>query len=75
MNLPFQVRYLHRDGLNVTEFVVDGIGGGTFEGTEEQAQRYAVQCNRTIEARGLPGKCFAVLARSLTQAEVEALMP
>jgi hypothetical protein len=70
MNPPYSVHYINRDKNEVVEFVVDSVLGGPFEGDETQARQYAESCNRTLESRGLPGKCFVVLARSLTQAEI-----
>lgn len=73
MNLPYSVHYINRDKNEVVEFAVDSVLGGPFTGTEKQARRYAESCNQTLEARGLPGKCFAVLARPLTQTEIVEL--
>lgn len=44
-----------------------------WEGDEESARRFADRLNGSLRAAGIPGKCFAVLARDLTQAEVEAI--
>ena len=73
MNVPYAVHYINRDQNEVVEFAVDSVLGGPFEGTEEQARRYADSCNKTLESRGLPGKCLAVLARPLTQTEIVEL--